>query len=84
MNITPPIVVDLETVREVDVDLLRSGTGALIDDVREVMRQVRTSAGPERAGRVFVPVVVVYSEPEQDEDEAVFEVWQEGVDRAED
>lgn len=76
MNITPPIVVDLGETREGAVTQFRSGHGQLVEDVKEVLRQVRSSARPERPGRIFVPIVLIYRRPQSKQDETVVEVWQ--------
>lgn len=76
MNITSPIVVDLGKTRKETITQFRSGSGQLAEDVQEVMRQVRSSAGPERPGRIFVPVIMICKRPQADQDETVAEVWQ--------
>ena len=61
MNIiTAPIVIDLDTASEADVDQIRRGRGRVVVDVREVMLRIHSSDGPKPAGRVVVPVVVVF------------------------
>lgn len=81
MNITSPLVVDLGKTHEEAITQFRSGRGQLVDDVQEVMRRVRSSTGPERPGRIFVPVVVVYRRPQANQDESVAKVWQHDPER---
>jgi hypothetical protein len=64
-NITPPIVVELGKIARADVEKLREGKGQAAEDVEELMRLLRLKAGPDRADRVFVPIVVLYTKPRQ-------------------
>jgi hypothetical protein len=64
-NITPPIVVELGKISRADVEKLREGKGQAAEDVEELMRQLRLKAGPDRADRVFVPIVVLYTKARQ-------------------
>lgn len=75
MNISPPIVVDLGNARQDAIRQFGSGSGQLAEDLQEVMRRVRSGAGPARAGRIFVPVIVICQRPEADPDDTVAEVW---------
>ncbi len=61
MNITSPIVIYLGRTRNEQVDQLRSGAGQILEDIEEVMKLVRSSAGENGEKRVFLPVVAVYS-----------------------
>ena len=64
-NITPPIVVELGRISRADVEKLREGKGQAAEDVEELMRLLRLKAGPDRADRVFVPIVVLYTKARQ-------------------
>jgi hypothetical protein len=44
---------------------LREGQGQVAEDVEEAMRLLRQRAGPDRADRVFVPIVVLYTKARQ-------------------
>lgn len=81
MNITSPIVVDLGKAREESIRQLQNGVGQLVEDVQEVVSRVRSSSA-DRPGRVLVPVVVVYDQPEDDETEPLVEIWQSTGARA--
>ncbi len=84
MNIiNSPIIVDLGKTNDKDVEHMRRGGGPLVEDVREVINKIRTAAGPVPAGTVFVPVVVVYSRLEAQEDEIALEVWKDDSGRHE-
>jgi hypothetical protein len=61
MNVTSPIVISLGRAQREQVDQLRSGAGQILEDIEEVMKLVRLSAGKEGEKRVFLPVVAVYS-----------------------
>ncbi len=61
MNVTSPIVISLGTARNEQVDLLRSGAGQILEDIEEVMKLVRLSAGDNGDRCVFLPIVAVYS-----------------------
>jgi len=68
-NITPPIVVELGTTSPEQVDRLgRGGVGRLAEEIAEVLACVRSNAAVAAANRAFVPVVVVYTEAEEDGD----------------
>ncbi len=55
-----PIVVNLGKVKRSKVKDLERGEGKLMDDVRDVMEQVRASLGAQAEGVQLVPVVIVY------------------------
>jgi hypothetical protein len=60
MTILAPIVVDLGKASDAYVDEIRQGTGRIVEDVEEVMRQVRLQAGADGEKRILLPVVAVY------------------------
>jgi hypothetical protein len=64
-NIAPPIVVELGKISHGEVRKLREGQGQVAEDVEEAMRLLRQRAGPDRADRVFVPIVVLYTKARQ-------------------
>ncbi|MGE5233910.1 MAG: hypothetical protein ACM3OB_07350 [Acidobacteriota bacterium] len=55
-----PIVVDLGKVGRKRVKQLKRGDGPLLEEVHQVIANVRESLGPEAAGRELVPVVMLY------------------------
>jgi hypothetical protein len=61
-NMTSPIVVSLGKTREQHVSQLRIGIGPMVEDLQEVMRLVRENVDLDRKNRVFLPIVVVYTE----------------------
>jgi hypothetical protein len=62
MNVSSPIVVDLGRVRKEHVGDLHFGAGSIVNDIEAVMRLVRANTDLESAGRVFLPIVVVYEQ----------------------
>ena len=64
-NVAPPIVVELGEISHGEVRKLREGQGQVAEDVEEAMRLLRQKAGPDRASRVFVPIVVLYTKARQ-------------------
>jgi hypothetical protein len=64
-NVAPPIVVELGKISHGEVRKLREGQGQVAEDVEEAMRLLRQKAGPDRANRVFVPIVVLYTKARQ-------------------
>lgn len=55
-----PIVVDLGKRRRKLIRQLKRGQGKLMNDVAQVMDEVRANLGPEAEGKELVPVVIVY------------------------
>ena len=53
MNILAPIVVDLGKASDAHVDEIREGTGRIVEDVEEVMRQVRLQAEADGEKRIL-------------------------------
>jgi hypothetical protein len=65
-GITPAIVADLGTARKEHIKDLRNGAGPLVDDIQAAMAHIHAKAELAGPNRVFVPVVVVYTEAESD------------------
>ncbi len=68
-NITPPIVADLGSAGKEEIKALRSGGGPLADDIREAMRHIREDVELAGTKRVFVPVVVIYTQGGRDDED---------------
>jgi hypothetical protein len=60
MTVLEPIVVDLGKASDAHVDEIREGTGRIVEDVEEVMRQVRLRVDADGQKRILLPVVAVY------------------------
>jgi hypothetical protein len=56
-----PIVVELGDVVDADLAALTTGTGAVADEVEEVMRVVRERCARSQDKRTLVPIVAVYT-----------------------
>ena len=57
---TAPIVVTLGSQNRKRIRGLKRGRGKLMDEVSNVVDQVRASFGEHAEGKVFIPVVLVY------------------------
>lgn len=55
-----PVLVDLGTVRGRTVREFKEGCGPLVDDVQQVLAEVRQNLGPDGATKELVPVVLIY------------------------
>jgi len=64
-DVTAPIVVSLGAQSRKRIRQLRRGKGRLMEDVADVVDQVRSSFGDQAAGKVFVPVVLIYRRKER-------------------
>jgi hypothetical protein len=62
MPVTSPIVVDLGSMTDLEVQELLSGTGRLLDELPHVIRLVRAGIAERDADTLLVPIVAVYSE----------------------
>ena len=55
-----PIVIDLGKKKRKLIRNLKRGSGQLMDEVAEVLAQVRGNLGPEAEVKNLVPVVMIY------------------------
>lgn len=55
-----PVLVDLGTVRKRTVREFKEGCGPLVDDVQQVLADVRQNLGPDAATKELVPIVLIY------------------------
>jgi hypothetical protein len=55
-----PVLVDLGSVRGRTVREFKEGCGPLVDDVQQVLAEVRQNLGPEAATKELVPIVLIY------------------------
>jgi hypothetical protein len=56
----PPVLVDLGRKRRKQIKRLKRGEGPLVDELAEVLNQVRDQLGADLAGKTVLPVVVIY------------------------
>jgi hypothetical protein len=61
-DVAKPIVVRAGKVRDEHLRDLKSNTGRLLEDVDEVMRTIHSRQHLSHDNRVFVPVIVIYSD----------------------
>lgn len=59
-EVTQPIFINLGKQSPKRIKALKQGSGKLWDEVSEVLKEVRTGLGDEAAGKVLVPVILVY------------------------
>jgi hypothetical protein len=59
-EITTPIIVSLGKKKKKVIKRLKRGKGAAMDEVLDVVEQVQANLGDDAAGKVIVPVVVIY------------------------
>jgi hypothetical protein len=55
-----PIIVSLGKKKKKAIKRLKRGVGPAMDEVMDVVDQVQSNLGSQAAGKVLVPVVVVY------------------------
>jgi hypothetical protein len=60
LNVTAPVVVDLGKARRSRIKDLKRGRGRLMEEVDEVVDDVRAEMGAAAEGKHFIPIVIVY------------------------
>ena len=59
-DVLPPIVIDCGKMRRKRIKQLRRGRGRLMDEVRQVVGEIRARLGEEAQDKEFIPIVLVY------------------------
>ena len=59
-EITAPVIVSLGTQKKKAIKQLKRGKGRVMDEVADVVAQVQTNLGEQAAGKIILPVVVIY------------------------
>ena len=59
-EITTPIIVSLGKKKKKVIKRLKRGKGSAMDEVLDVVEQVQANLGDDAAGKIIVPVVVIY------------------------
>ena len=59
-EMTQPVVIDLGKQKARKLKDLKAGSGPLWEDMLAVVDEVREVLGEEAAGKIFVPVVMIY------------------------
>jgi cellobiose-specific phosphotransferase system component IIA len=57
-----PVVIDLGKVKKKAVKALKQGRGPLIEEIDDVISQVRESLAEAGVGQTILPVIVLYRE----------------------
>ena len=60
-----PIVIDLGKKKRKQIRALKRGSGKLMDEVAEVLNQVRGNLGPDVEMKNLVPVVMLYKQKDR-------------------
>ena len=60
VEVVTPIIIDLGKVKRKRIKALKKGRGRLVDEVAEVLEEVRASLGDDGAGKQLVPIVMIY------------------------
>jgi hypothetical protein len=59
-GVTQPVIIDLGRQKPKDLKDLKKGEGKLWGEVLDIMEEVQDQLGEQAAGRVLVPVVLIY------------------------
>jgi hypothetical protein len=60
-----PIIVSLGKKSKKQIKRLKRGKGRAMDEVMDVIDQVQANLGEQAAGKVLVPVVIIYRKKQQ-------------------
>jgi hypothetical protein len=61
MTFAPPIVIELGEAHGTHLEELLQGTGALAEELEQVMRLVRDRAPQDTSNKILISVVAVYT-----------------------
>jgi hypothetical protein len=64
-EIITPIIVSLGKKKKKALKRLKRGEGRAMDEIMDVVEQVQTNLGDQAAGKIIVPVVVIYRKKER-------------------
>ena len=64
-EITAPIIVSLGKKKKQVIKRLKRGKGQAMDEVMDVIDQVQENLGDDAAGKIIVPVVVIYRQKQR-------------------
>ncbi len=59
-EIVAPIIVSLGKKKKKQIKRLKRGKGGTMDEVLDVIDQVQANLGDQAAGKILVPIVVIY------------------------
>ncbi len=64
-EILTPVIVPLGKKKKKAIKRLKRGEGSAMDEVLDVIEQVQANLGEQAAGKVILPVVVIYRKKER-------------------
>ena len=64
-EVTSPIIVSLGKKKKKVIKRLKRGKGRAMEEVMDVIDQVQENLGDDGAGKIIVPVVVVYRQKQR-------------------
>ncbi len=64
-EIVAPIIVSLGKKKKKQIKRLKRGKGRTMDEVLDVIDQVQTNLGEQAAGKILVPIVVIYRQKQR-------------------
>ena len=60
VEMVAPIIVSLGKKKKKQIKRLKRGKGGTMDEVLDVIDQVQANLGDQAAGKILVPIVVIY------------------------
>jgi len=64
-EVTAPIIVALGKKKKKAIKRLKRGKGSTMDEVMDVIDQVQANLGEQAAGKILVPVVIIYKQKQR-------------------
>ena len=64
-EIVAPIIVSLGKKKKKQIKRLKRGKGGTMDEVLDVIDQVQANLGDQAAGKILVPIVVIYRQKQR-------------------
>ncbi|NWF69878.1 MAG: hypothetical protein HXY40_12405 [Chloroflexi bacterium] len=64
-EVLSPVIVSLGKKKRKAIKRLKRGKGRAMDDVLDVIEQVQMNLGEQAAGKIILPVIVVYRQKER-------------------
>ena len=64
-EVTAPVIISLGKKKSKAIKQLKRGKGSAMDEVMGVVEQVQHNLGEQAAGKIILPVVVIYSKKQR-------------------
>jgi hypothetical protein len=64
-EIVAPIIVSLGKKKKKQIKRLKRGKGGTMDEILDVIDQVQANLGEQAAGKILVPIVVIYRQKQR-------------------